>query len=433
MERSEPPVGYAPSVPGQAGTPEAGPPRASFGRELVALAGLVALPLLVYYLWLCVSDRDNSGALFVPTLADFGRIPLPTWEAALVFGAWMAFQALLYQFLPGPWVQGAPLADGRRLRYRLNGLSAFVISILACWTCGYTGLAGKLLHDQLGPLLTTVNLFAFALALLLLLFGNGEHASRRHPFYAYFMGIELNPRIGTFDLKFFLESRPGLIGWAVLNLYFLTQQMPETGYGAPTVAMVLVVAFQVFYVADYFANEEKILSTMDIRHEKLGWMLVWGDLVWVPFTYTLQAHYLVRHTHELPYWAVGGIVALNVVGYIVFRGANSQKHRFRKDPGAAIWGKPPEIIRTAQDSLLLTSGWWGLARHINYLGDLMMALAWCLPCGFDSPLPYFYVAYFLILLIHRERRDNAACQAKYGADWDAYCRKVPWRIIPYVY
>ncbi|HEY8431982.1 MAG TPA: hypothetical protein VIL20_26575, partial [Sandaracinaceae bacterium] len=82
---------------------------------------------------------------------------------------------------------------------------------------------------------------------------------------------------------------------------------------------------------------------------------------------------------------------------------------------------------------LLVSGWWGLARHTNYLGDLMMALAWCLACGFSSIVPYFYFIYFAPLLINRERRDHALCKAKYGADWDEYCRRVPYRIIPYVY
>jgi Delta14-sterol reductase len=39
---------------------------------------------------------------------------------------------------------------------------------------------------------------------------------------------------------------------------------------------------------------------------------------------------------------------------------------------------------------------------MNYLGDLLMALAWCLPALFLHPLPYFYFVYFLILLVHRE-------------------------------
>jgi hypothetical protein len=36
--------------------------------------------------------------------------------------------------------------------------------------------------------------------------------------YDYFIGRELNPRIGNFDLKEFAELRPGLIGWTVINI-----------------------------------------------------------------------------------------------------------------------------------------------------------------------------------------------------------------------
>ena len=43
-----------------------------------------------------------------------------------------------------------------------------------------------------------------------------------------------------------------------------------------------------------------------------------------------------------------------------------------------------ETIATATGKRLLVSGWWGLVRHPNYLGDLLMALAWSLPCGETS-------------------------------------------------
>lgn len=33
---------------------------------------------------------------------------------------------------------------------------------------------------------------------------------------------------------------------------------------------------------------------------------------------------------------------------------------------------------------LLVSGFWGMARKINYTGDWCMGLAWCLLCGFES-------------------------------------------------
>lgn len=53
--------------------------------------------------------------------------------------------------------------------------------------------------------------------------------------------------------------------------------------------------------------------------------------------------------------------------------------------------------------------------------------------GFSHLLPYFYIIYFTILLIHREDRDERQCRAKYGLAWDTYCRRVPYRIFPYIY
>ena len=40
-----------------------------------------------------------------------------------------------------------------------------------------------------------------------------------------------------------------------------------------------------------------------------------------------------------------------------------------------------QTIKTATGRELIVSGWWGLARKINYTGDWLMGLAWCLLCG----------------------------------------------------
>ena len=71
---------------------------------------------------------------------------------------------------------------------------------------------------------------------------------------------------------------------------------------------------------------------------------------------------------------MAGILALQTVGYIIFRGSNSQKNQFRSDP------EHPSVRRlqslpTARGTRLLISGWWGVARHINYFGDWLMACA----------------------------------------------------------
>ena len=87
-------------------------------------------------------------------------------------------------------------------------------------------------------------------------------------------------------------------------------------------------------------------------------------------------------------------------------------------------------LHTKRGTKLLTSGWWGKARKVNYTGDWIMGLSWCLVCGFESLVPYFYAIYFFVLLIHRAIRDDALCAAKYGEDWKEYKKIVPIMFIP---
>ena len=52
---------------------------------------------------------------------------------------------------------------------------------------------------------------------------------------------------------------------------------------------------QALYILDCLWFEPSILTTMDIATEGFGFMLSFGNLAWVPFTYSLQARYLVDH------------------------------------------------------------------------------------------------------------------------------------------
>lgn len=83
----------------------------------------------------------------------------------------------------------------------------------------------------------------------------------------------------------------------------------------------------------------------------------------------------------------------------------------------------------------MKTGWWGLARHANYVGDLILSFAMCATCGspFHHVLPWFYAVYMTVLLLHRCRRDEKRCQAKYGVKWDEYVKRVPWKLIPGLY
>eukprot|EP00128_Syssomonas_multiformis_P012924 Colp12_sorted_trinity150504_noHs@33677 len=203
-------------------------------------------------------------------------------------------------------------------------------------------------------------------------------------------------------------------------------------HGHVTLSMWLVVAFQGWYVMDSLISEVCILTTMDIVNDGFGWMLAFGDLVWVPYTYSIQARYLVDNPLELSYAHIALVLLVNFVGFYIFRGSNSQKDTFRRNPDDPSV-RHLKYIKTKRGTRLITSGWWGIARHINYFGDWLMAVAWSLPCGFSHVIPYFYPIYFAVLLIHRERRDDHQCRIKYGSDWDRYCKVVRSRIIPGLY
>jgi hypothetical protein len=241
----------------------------------------------------------------------------------------------------------------------------------------------------------------------------------------------LNPRLGLFDFKFFFESRMGMASWGALAVVLPWAQWETTG--SLSTAMMVVSACQLWYIVDFFVFESNLLSMLDIIYENFGFMLAFGCVVWIPFTFTLQQQFLLAQPRDLPAWAVAGIALLHLCGYVVFRDSNLQKQRFRRDPSKPVWGKPPRTLQTRRGTQLLLSGWWGLSRHANYMGDLTMAFSWCLACGFTHIVPWFYFIYFTPLLINRERRDHALCKEKYGTDWDEYCKLVPNRIVPYVY
>lgn len=50
---------------------------------------------------------------------------------------------------------------------------------------------------------------------------------------------------------------------------------------------------------------------MDIITDGFGFMLVFGDLVWVPFLYCLQTRFLQEHGDSLPWYCLAGIAILN--------------------------------------------------------------------------------------------------------------------------
>ncbi|KAI8816949.1 ergosterol biosynthesis ERG4/ERG24 family-domain-containing protein [Fimicolochytrium jonesii] len=423
---------------------------------------VIGVPLVVHLLHvLCnptPSDSESGGNCPSP---DFYERPVGflldqirhttffSFRALLVVTGWLLFQALLYGFLPATYRKGTPIPalNNRRLTYTINAFS--------CWVTTHIGLFALYSSKGLAPFLWVADnhlqlafatsLIALTLSGLLFLFSHrvpeseadrpilAEGGDTGYHLYDFWMGRELNPRLfGWFDLKYFCELRPGMIGWSALNICYACKQYDT--YGHVSGAMWLVLLFQGLYVLDGVWNEAAILTTMDITTDGFGMMLAFGDLVWVPFTFTLQALYLTTSPGPLTHFGLLAITAIELFGMYIMRSANSEKDAFRTLPPAHPRIAHLDYIDTQRGTRLLVRGWWGVARKINYLGDWLMGISWCLTTGFASPLPYFYALYFFILLVHRAMRDDKACRIKYGdRDWERYCRRVKWVFVPGVY
>ncbi|XP_053305409.1 delta(14)-sterol reductase TM7SF2 [Spea bombifrons] len=406
-----------------------------FGGPVGAFLLIFVMPGTVFYLLLTCRTKEASVLQLPGPLPPFESLWNPV--ALMILLAWFFLQALLYILPMGKVSEGTPLRDNSRLKYRINAFHAMMVSSLLAGVALVLKLPLSYVYDHFLQLAVgsaflalVLSIFLYMKSLTAPMSALAPGGNSGNPLYDFFIGHELNPRIGSFDLKYFCELRPGLIGWCFINLCFLMKEIELQG--SPSLSMILVCGFQAVYVIDALWHEEAILTTMDIVHDGFGFMLAFGDLCWVPFTYSLQGYFLVTHPQKLGVTAATGIVLLNTLGYIIFRGSNSQKNAFRRNPAdPQVAGL--ETIPTATGKRLLVSGWWGLVRHPNYLGDLIMALAWSLPCGLSHILPYFYVIYFTVLLIHREARDEHQCMKKYGLAWQEYCRRVPYRIFPYIY
>ncbi|KAL9953546.1 hypothetical protein ACROYT_G040979 [Oculina patagonica] len=408
-----------------------------FGGPFGVFFMMLALPAIVVASYLFCRGGEPCSIRRLPSIPPFWRFKGGFFDIGhLIVDGWIILQALIYMLPVGKVVYGRVLADGTSLDYRTNGFIALMLSVHAFAACIYFKVPVTLVYDCFIGIITATLLWSVMVAVIVYVMarkqkkGLSPGGNTGNVIYDFFMGHQLNPRWGKFDFKFFFEVRPGLIGWVMINFCMAAKEYEKTQ--ELSTAMLLVCIFQFIYVADCLLYESSILSTMDIIEEGFGFMLAFGDISWVPVMYSLQARYLVDNPVKLPWTATTAIVVLFVIGYAIFRGSNSQKDRFRTDPNSDEF-QDQETILTPTGRRLLASGWWGVVRHPNYLGDIIMAFAWTIPCGISNPIPFFYPVYLTILLVHRELRDEANNRRKYGAIWDEYCRRVPYRIFPKIF
>ncbi|KAG5723670.1 Delta(24(24(1)))-sterol reductase [Termitomyces sp. T112] len=362
-----------------------------FGGPLGCIAIMTFFPCLMYYLWICLWFYDGnlvypvSQADITPFLARmWGHIvkdASPNLYAWKVYSGNVAFQLFLAQVLPGYRQEGLPVPslNYKTLIYNCNALNSLYVTLITAAGLHWSGIFRLTeIIDNYGHLMSVAMIYGFSVALgtyLYAVFTNTQIRTSGNPFYDYFMGACLNPRIGNIDLKMWGEVR---IPWVIV--FFLAvsggcKQYEQYGYVTPNMAFMILATG--LYLNACAKGEECIPQTWDMYHEKWGFLVIFWNLAGVPFSYVYSVVYMASHdfsTYRFSTLTYIIMYATLLTAYYIWDTAMSQKSRFKMQsqgitefrntfpqlPGCIV--KDPTYIQTAHGNRLLTSGWWAYSR-----------------------------------------------------------------------
>jgi len=326
---------------------------------------------------------------------------------------------------------------GQPRNYRLNGLLVFIIAIVV-WATEITGMPRDWFYRSAVYAVAGGTVVAALIALIAML--SQPQGEIKNPFHAFWTGRSLEHSLFNerFDLKMYLYVVGGTM--LVLNAMSGASWHYDRFGDNFNPGVFLYTAFFTLYIFDYFIFERVQLYTYDLIHEKLGFKLIWGGLIIYGWLYILPLWGMAVYpkpdfsTAWTYVWLIGTGLLL-VFGWSISRGGNLQKYWFKRWPERKFLGIiEPEYIQ-AGDRKILCSGFWGAARHFNYMGEGFACFAIGLSFGhFTNLWAWTYFIFIVSLFTWRQWDDEAHCAEKYGEEkWAEYKARVKYRICPWVY
>lgn len=245
-----------------------------FGGSFGVTALMIGFPCLMWYMWIGATYYDGQFPLPAKdqTLLEFvqhlaGLVyegAYPTAKAWKIYWVFFIFEALMYCYMPGVSSFGKPLPHegGKQLPYYCSAYTSFYATIAVAAVLHVTGIFPLYtLIDEFGSIMSVAILSGFLNSIIVYvqaLVRGRTHRLTGYPIYDFFMGVELNPRIGILDFKMFYEVR---IPWFIL---FLTtssvaaRQYETYGYVSAEVCFLLMAHF---LYANACAKGEQLIIT----------------------------------------------------------------------------------------------------------------------------------------------------------------------------
>lgn len=333
-------------------------------------------------------------------------------------------------------------------QYSRGGILYFSTSILLIMIMNSTWTNFSKIYLQNFPFfLQTLNILSFILCIYYYRLGKELRLmiklemNEKSKIFEFYNGLLRHYKFFSVDAKQLINSRFGILIWEISIITFGFYYFHNLHDNKINSGLMVNIILQTIYIGKFYGWEEGYFNTLDITMDKLGFYIIWGCMVYVPFLYTLSTYYLVLYPPQLSWAESSCIMSFGIFSILMNYWVDYQKQIFfEKDGDVNIWGSKAKYIETIytlngeeKHGKLLISGFWGTSRHANYVFELMLSIAWCLPAVKISFVPFLYPIFLFILLVHRTFRDEKKCKEKYGIYWDNYCEIVKWRFIPYIF
>lgn len=292
-------------------------------RSLFSLMLVLVCPCFVLTMWYTCKHCNGSLLelsniiMLEGPLVIFSKISLVNPVAWKVIFSYMAFELALMRLVPGKTFHATVTATGHVPVYNANGVECYVISIAVLFGLEFfTSYSPSAVYELMGDLLYSMCAFAFAFCLMLTFKGlyfpsTADSGSNGDIIVDFFWGTELYPRILGFDVKQFTNCRFGMMFWQLGIICYALKDYKDDN--SISTSMLVSVVVQTAYIFKFFLWETGYFCTMDIQHDRAGYYICWGCLVWVPSVYTMHTFYLVEHPI---YLSMGTTILYTVAGLV---------------------------------------------------------------------------------------------------------------------
>ncbi|CAN5420078.1 hypothetical protein BH09ACT4_BH09ACT4_00100 [soil metagenome] len=320
---------------------------------------------------------------------------------------------------------------GEVLRYRINGRYVLGASIILWFLLGYFNVVPYVwLYETRWWGLIGACVIGVAFSLIIVL----KYPSTGRTFFAdlwFGRSKDVQIRAGFVDAKVWLY----LVGAVLLQLNVLSFAAFHLANVADiNPGFLLGCAMLTWFCCEYLIFERIHLWTYDFIAERVGFKLGFGCLAFYPYFYSVALWFTADLPNPgVPTWLTVLFAALFLCGWVLTRGANMQKYFFKTAPDRKFLWITPQAMSDGNHSILV-NGFWGASRHINYLGEILQAVAIALAPGyFGIWMVWLYPIYYVALFLSRQADDDKLCRAKYGELWDHYTKQVKYKIVPRLY